>query len=120
MPPRRWSFTQEIFVLLFAIRDLRTPLYAKLTAFLALIYLVSPLDLIPDFIPVAGYLDDLVIVPLVLHISFRLLPAAVKEDSWVKAGKHTARLRIILFGLLLLVIGLLAAIFFIIRTAVSH
>src|SRR5712664_291642 len=91
---RHWSFLQEIFVLFFAIRDLRTPLYAKLTAFFALLYLVSPLDFIPDFIPVAGYLDDLVIVPLLLHISFRLLPAPVREESWIKAGKQAARIRI--------------------------
>jgi len=66
---------QEVFVLYYAIRDDRTPLYSKLPAFFSLVYLLSPIDLIPDFIPLFGYLDDLIIVPLLFHISFRLLPA---------------------------------------------
>lgn len=117
---RHWSFKEEIFILYFAIRDHRTPFHARLMALLALVYLLSPFDLVPDLIPLAGYLDDLIIVPLVLHISFRLLPATVKEAGWIKAERHVARLRMILFGLFLLAIGLLAAIFFLIRAALTH
>lgn len=117
---RHWSFKEEIFVLYFAIRDHRTPYYARLMALLALVYLLSPFDLIPDFIPLAGYLDDLIIVPLVLHISFRVLPATVKEAGRIKAERQMVRLRIILFGLFLLAIGLLAAIFFAIRSIFTH
>ena len=113
---RHWSFKEEIFVLYCAIRDHRTPYYARLMALLALVYLLSPFDLVPDLIPFAGYLDDLIIVPLVLHISFRVLPAAVKETGWIKAERQMVRLNIILFGLFILAIGLLAAIFFAIRS----
>jgi|GEM_PF-533831 len=117
---RHWSFKEEIFVLYFAIRDHRTPGYARLIAILSLVYLLSPFDLIPDIIPVAGYLDDLVIVPLVLHISFRCLPPGVKEAGWIKAERQMVRLRIILFVLILLAIGLLTAIFFVIRSIFTH
>ena len=113
---RRLSYLQEIFVLYYGVRDSRTPWYAKLTAFLALVYLISPFDLIPDFIPVAGYLDDLLIVPLILHLAYRLLPPGVKESGWEKARKHILRLRIAFFVLLLLVIGLLTGIFFLMRS----
>ena len=74
------SFISEIFVLYYSIRDPRTPLHAKLVAVFAIIYLISPVDLIPDFIPIAGYLDDLVIVPFLLHIAYNVLPTEVKTQ----------------------------------------
>lgn len=113
------AFKQEIFVLYFGIRDSRTPLYAKLIAFLALAYLISPIDLIPDFIPVAGYLDDLIIVPLLLHIAFLLLPSKVKESAFEKARKQIKQVRVALFILILILLGLLLAIFLLLR-AVIH
>jgi len=122
---RTWNsrarfFRQEVFVLYYAIRDERTPLYAKLPAFLSLIYLLSPIDLIPDFIPLFGYLDDLIIVPLLFHISFRLLPAVVREDSTLKAISHARKLRIALFILVLLLIAALTAIFFLFAHLISR
>jgi uncharacterized membrane protein YkvA (DUF1232 family) len=105
-------FREEVFVLYFAIRDSRTPLYAKLPAFFSLLYLLSPFDLIPDFIPFFGYLDDLVIVPLLLHLSFRLLPAQVRETSRLKALSHARKLRIALVIILLLLVLMLVGIFF--------
>ena len=98
-------FQEEVFILYFAIRDIRTPWYSKLTAFLALVYFLSPIDLIPDFIPVAGYLDDLVIVPVLLHMAFRMLPADVKEEGVIHAQRHMAKVRLF-FGLLLVAMGL--------------
>jgi uncharacterized membrane protein YkvA (DUF1232 family) len=109
------SFRREIMLLYFGCRDKRTPLYARLPAIFSLIYLISPLDLIPDFIPFAGYLDDLVIVPLLLHLSFRLLPAEVKETSRLKAIRYAGRVQIVLVILLILVVLLLAGIYFAIK-----
>ena len=57
-------------------RDKRTPWYAKLIALLVAGYAISPIDLIPDFIPVLGYLDDVIIVPLGIMLAVRLIPAA--------------------------------------------
>lgn len=113
---RGTSFKQEIMQLYFGCRDQRTPLYARLPALFSLIYLISPFDLIPDFIPFAGYLDDLVIVPLLLHLSFRLLPAEVKEASRLKAMRYASRVRIALGILVVLVLLLMVGVFF----AVKH
>lgn len=113
---RGYLLKEEIFVLYFGIRDSRTPWPVKFTAFLALAYLVSPIDLIPDFIPIAGFVDDLIIVPFLLHVAFRLLPFEVKESGWVKARRHMTRIRIMMVILLLLMIALLAGIYFLISS----
>jgi uncharacterized membrane protein YkvA (DUF1232 family) len=117
LSPRRRgiSFKQEILLLYFGCRDERTPWYARLPALFSLIYLISPFDLIPDFIPFAGYLDDLVIVPLLLHLSFRLLPAEVKESSRLKTIRYAARARIVLVILVTLLLLLLLGVYFAVR-----
>jgi uncharacterized membrane protein YkvA (DUF1232 family) len=70
----------EIYALYLAFRDPRVPWYAR--AFLALVvgYAFSPIDLIPDFIPVVGYLDDLVLVPLGIALALKLIPRSVLEE----------------------------------------
>ena len=117
---RRFGFREEIFVLYYGISDKRTPIFAKLFAGISLIYLISPIDLIPDIIPVAGFLDDLIVVPLLLHISFLLLPAEVRELGWSKAGKHMVRLRIAFFVIILAILALLTGIFFAVKALLQH
>ena len=63
-------------------KDPRTPWYAKAVGGLTVAYLVSPIDLIPDFIPVLGHLDDLLIVPAGFYLTMRLVPRAVWEEHW--------------------------------------
>ena len=82
----------------FALKDPRTPWYAKLTAALSIIYLVSPADLLPDIIPLAGYIDDIVIVPFLLHISNKLLPQEVRSIAEQKAIKNRKKLLWIKIG----------------------
>jgi uncharacterized membrane protein YkvA (DUF1232 family) len=60
----------EVFTLYFAYRNPRTPWFAKIWAAIVVAYAFSPIDLIPDFIPIIGYLDDLVLIPLV-HLTGR-------------------------------------------------
>ena len=112
---RPWMLKKEIIILYYAFRDQRTPAIAKLPAIVSVIYLVSPFDLIPDFIPFFGYMDDIVIVPLLLNLAIRLLPAKVKEESVLKASVHQQRFKLLFFLLLILVIALLVGIFFLIR-----
>jgi uncharacterized membrane protein YkvA (DUF1232 family) len=64
-----------------ACRDSRTPWYAKALVGLVAVYAISPIDLIPDFIPMLGYLDDLLLIPLGLALAVRLVPKDVMEDS---------------------------------------
>ena len=71
--------------LYYAYRDPRTPWYARVFTGLIVAYAFSPIDLIPDFIPVLGYLDDLVIVPLGVMVALKMIPAQVMADSRVKA-----------------------------------
>ena len=74
---RAHALKREAVTLYFAVRDSRTPLPAKIVAGLVLAYALSPIDLIPDFIPVLGYLDDLILVPLGIMLALRMIPAAV-------------------------------------------
>ncbi len=71
----------EIQVLALAYSDKRTPFLAKLVIGLTIGYLLSPIDLIPDFIPILGLLDDLIIVPLLIVLSIRLIPASILQDA---------------------------------------
>lgn len=75
---------QTLFVY-FAARDPRTPWPIRALAFTIAAYALSPIDLIPDFIPVIGYLDDLVIIPLGVYVVLRLVPPQVLADSKEKA-----------------------------------
>jgi uncharacterized membrane protein YkvA (DUF1232 family) len=67
-----------------------TPWYVRLFALLLVAYAFSPIDLIPDFIPVIGYLDDLVIVPAGVYLLLRITPEIVISDSRVRARAHVA------------------------------
>ena len=82
---------REIRTLRLAGRDPRTPWYAKVVALGVVAYALSPLDLIPDVIPILGYLDDLVLVPLGLILALRLIPPAVLADARARqAGASSA------------------------------
>ncbi len=76
----------ETYALYLAYRDPRTPWYARVVAALVVGYLFSPLDLIPDFIPGLGLLDDLLLVPLGIVLARRLVPVAVMIECRNKAA----------------------------------
>ena len=104
----------EIQALYFAAKDPRTPWYAKVLAAFIIGYVLSPIDLIPDFIPVLGYLDDLVIVPAGIALLIRLIPAGVLQECREKAQSQPISIRknwiagmiIVLIWLLLIYIAL--------------
>lgn len=70
-----------------AMKHPRTPWYAKATGALTLLYALSPIDLIPDFIPVIGYLDDFVLVPAGLWLTIKLVP----KEVWAECEAEAAR-----------------------------
>ena len=83
----------DIPAVFLALKDKKTHWYAKLFAALTVVYALSPIDLIPDFIPVLGYLDDLIILPLLVALTVKFIPKDVfeeyrknAEDLW-KDGK---------------------------------
>jgi len=75
----------QTYALYFAYRDRRTPWYAKAWAALVVAYVLSPIDLIPDFIPVIGYLDDLLLVPAGVFLALKMIPAEVMAEARAKA-----------------------------------
>ena len=82
---------RDVVAVYFAARDPRTPMFARGLAIAVAAYALSPIDLIPDFIPILGYLDDLLIVPLGLLLVIRLLPPKVLAASREKANALLAR-----------------------------
>ena len=82
-------------IVYYAARDPRTPLSVRVIALLVAAYALSPIDLIPDFIPVFGYLDDLVLVPLGVALVVRILPepvlAAAREQAQNAADRPTSK-----------------------------
>ncbi len=71
---------RETYALYLACRDPRVPWYAKALAAIVVGYAFSPIDLIPDFIPILGYLDDLILVPLGITLALRMIPPTVLEE----------------------------------------
>jgi uncharacterized membrane protein YkvA (DUF1232 family) len=80
------TLKRESYALFLAARDPRTPWYARLVVGLVVAYAFSPIDLIPDFIPVLGLLDDLVLVPLGIALAIRLIPAPILAESRERAN----------------------------------
>src|SRR6185369_16242117 len=78
---RAKKLKSEAQVLLLAYKDKRTPRSAKILIGITIGYLLSPIDLIPDFIPVLGLLDDLLIVPALIALSIKLIPKTVINDA---------------------------------------
>lgn len=82
---------RETMALYFAIRDPRTPLIVKIIAGIVVTYALSPIDFIPDFIPVLGYLDDVILVPLGIALCLRLIPEPVLAEARKRAELLSAR-----------------------------
>jgi len=76
---------QEVYAIYLAYRDPRVPLYARIFAAIVVGYAFSPIDLIPDPIPILGYLDDLILVPLGISIALKMIPPNVMAESREKA-----------------------------------
>lgn len=71
---------KQVFALYLAYKKKETPLIAKVFAVIVVAYALSPIDLIPDFIPVLGYLDDFILIPLGVTIALKLIPAKIIEE----------------------------------------
>ena len=85
------SIKRDIVALYLAGRDPRVPWCAKAMALATAAYALSPIDLIPDFIPVLGYLDDLVIVPAAILLTVRLIPPALMAELRDEATRRLSR-----------------------------
>ena len=96
---RSWArqLKAETIMLWFCCKHPDTPLTAKVVATLVVAYALSPIDLIPDFIPVIGYLDDVILVPLGIYLTLKLVPRHVVEEcraqahDWIAAQRPKPR-----------------------------
>jgi uncharacterized membrane protein YkvA (DUF1232 family) len=101
----------EAFALYLAARDPRTPWYARLLVAGIVAYAFSPIDLIPDFVPILGYLDDLILIPVGIALAIKLIPHSVLAECRARAqetlqnGKPVSRMA----GAVIVVIWLIAA-----------
>src|SRR5213594_185965 len=90
---RQWARLagRDVYAVYRAARDPRVPWYAKALAAAVAGYALSPIDLIPDFVPVLGYLDDLIIVPAGIVLAIKLIPAPVMAEARERANTESSR-----------------------------
>jgi uncharacterized membrane protein YkvA (DUF1232 family) len=90
MSIKTWArqLKQELYALYLAYRDPRVPWYARIVTAGVVAYAFSPFDLIPDFIPILGYLDDLLLVPLGVWLVLRMIPAEVMAECRERAREE--------------------------------
>src|SRR5512147_1623653 len=102
------ALKREGLVLWFAARDPRAPWYAKWLAVFIVAYALSPIDLIPDFIPILGYLDDIILLPGAIWLVLKLMPlevlldARARAQAWLEAHRPKPRNWIAAAAILLL------------------
>jgi uncharacterized membrane protein YkvA (DUF1232 family) len=108
---KQWAFTirRDVMAVWFAARDPRVPWYAKATALGVAAYALSPIDLIPDFIPILGYLDDLIIVPLGILLVVKLIPPDLMAEFRAEAARREGRPRSIVAAIAIVAIWISAA-----------
>ena len=79
------NLKRQIFILYYAYKDANTPLYAKIFTACVVAYAFSPIDLIPDFIPILGYLDDVILLPIGIFFALKMIPQDILSDCEAKA-----------------------------------
>jgi uncharacterized membrane protein YkvA (DUF1232 family) len=88
---RAIALKRDTLAIWYASRDKRTPWYARLLVVVVAAYALSPLDLIPDFIPILGYLDDLVLIPAGIALTLHLIPPEVMAAARARAADTLAK-----------------------------
>jgi uncharacterized membrane protein YkvA (DUF1232 family) len=108
---KQWakSVKRDILALYLAARDPRVPWYAKALAALVAAYALSPIDPIPDFIPVVGYLDELIVLPLGIAAVVRMIPADIMADLRFQAEERISTQPRSMMGALLVILLWLAS-----------
>jgi uncharacterized membrane protein YkvA (DUF1232 family) len=107
---------KETYVIYIACKDPRVPWYAKVFAGFVVAYAFSPIDLIPDIIPILGYLDDLVLVPLGIILVLKMIPPAVlaecreKAEALMEQGKPTSKIAALVIVAIWVLLGMFAVV----------
>ena len=105
------ALKNEAYAIYLAAKDPRTPWYAKVLIYFVVAHTFSPIDLIPDFIPVLGYLDDIIITPLGIALAIRLIPAEVMAEARLAVAAHGVERGVVFVGAgIIIIIWILAII----------
>ena len=112
---RARELKNEVFAVYLAAKDPRTPWYARALILFVVAHTLSPIDLIPDFIPILGYLDDLIITPLGLALAIRLIPPGVLEEARGKVAGSGLERSVGYFGAAVTVIAWVVILIFTLR-----
>jgi uncharacterized membrane protein YkvA (DUF1232 family) len=117
---RARQLKQEAYAIYLAARDPRTPWYVKGLIFFVVAHTFSPIDLIPDFIPVLGYLDDLIITPGGIWLAVRLIPTEVMEEARAAAATRGIDPRVGKVGALIIIsvwiVGAIGVLYYVLST----
>lgn len=95
---------EKIALLISAMRDRRTPWYAKAIVILTLAYIISPIDVIPDFIPVIGLLDEVILIPIAYTLVMKFVPDEVKTEVLTAAKQEPVHIAIKIFGVCVIIV----------------
>jgi len=90
---RARALKAEILGLYYAFKDKRVRILPKIIIGISILYTLSPIDLIPDFIPILGYLDDLILVPALIVLAMKLIPKDIMEEARTKAKEEPIELK---------------------------
>lgn len=107
---------QETYAIYIACKDPRVPWYARVFAGFVVAYAFSPIDLIPDVIPILGYLDDLILVPLGIILVIKMIPPDVlaecreKAEEVISQGKPTSKIAVVVIVGIWLLLGVLVVV----------
>jgi uncharacterized membrane protein YkvA (DUF1232 family) len=116
---RARALKKEAYAISLAARDPRTPWYVKALIFFVVAHTFSPIDLIPDFIPVLGYLDDLIITPGGIWLAVRLIPSEVMTEARARAATHHVESSVGRVGAIIMIlfwiIAVVAVVYFFLR-----
>ncbi len=113
------ALREQSLTVYFAARDPRTPMLVRVLALFIAAYALSPIDLIPDFIPVIGYLDDIVLIPLGVALVVRFTPQAVIDAARARAVQAAA-LPVSYFGAVVILLVWLTLAWLVVRWALGH
>ncbi len=111
---RARALKKEAYAIYLAAKDPRTPWYAKALIFFVVAHTFSPIDLIPDFIPVLGYLDDLIITPLGIALAVRMIPPEALEEARVKVTTQSVERGVGYVGMAVIIIIWILAIMWVV------
>lgn len=116
---RASKIKKDFPTMVIALRDPKTPLIAKGLVVLTIVYVLSPIDIIPDISPLVGLLDDIAIVPMLLGLATKFVPEGIWEQSRIKAKKYDRFLNIKWYHVVALLLLILFLIYLIIQATIA-